>query len=339
MTATRFHTAVIFTVTLTVILVSPSVAQVHVELINAASAGDATTVKHLLDKDTGITAEDCSTAILAASASGHDAVVTLLLPRVTDKKALWLPLGMAASFGHATTLRLLLQAGADPNAKDVAGGTALMVAAENGHVDCVTALIAAGAQVGATNTAGETALTLASKHGHTQIVRLLQEETTAHPELVSTDTRVKRLFPAISTLTALLGKQPNSKEVTDVLAALPFGTPCEGHHSKEGDSFFYVCRGLGLVLWFDDNALSLIRLYGKEDESYVGEWPAGLRFTDTRRMVEKKLGEPKEPSDVLGAKASYPEKGLTITYDMLSSTVNPQDSPIDHVDIRTVQAK
>ncbi len=190
MRTTRFY----FGLILTVILASPSMAQVHVDLITAASEGDTTKVKYLLHNDSGITAEDCSTAIFAASASGHDDVVTLLLPRVTQKKALLAALGMAAGFGHTTTLRTLLQAGADPNTKDKDGGTVLMLAAQEGHIECVKALINAGAQVSATNTDGDTALTLAAKQGHSEIVELLQEAGASRPSNLPAADDVDRLI-------------------------------------------------------------------------------------------------------------------------------------------------
>ena len=45
------------------------------------------------------------------------------------------PLMLAAMSGHTETVQVLLDAGADGNAKDNGGGTALMYAAAEGHVD------------------------------------------------------------------------------------------------------------------------------------------------------------------------------------------------------------
>jgi len=49
---------------------------------------------------------------------------------------------------------LLIDKGADVNAKDITGETALMVAAERGHTEIVKLLIGRGADVNARNIVG-----------------------------------------------------------------------------------------------------------------------------------------------------------------------------------------
>jgi len=51
----------------------------------------------------------------------------------------------AANNGHAKTVTILIAKGADVNARDNTGWTALMVAASYNDVEIITALIAAGA--------------------------------------------------------------------------------------------------------------------------------------------------------------------------------------------------
>ena len=64
----------------------------------------------------------------------------------------------AADRGNLQAVRNLISAGADVNAKDEDGETALMIAADDGHTAIVQALIAAGADVNARDDEGESAL-------------------------------------------------------------------------------------------------------------------------------------------------------------------------------------
>jgi ankyrin repeat protein len=70
------------------------------------------------------------------------------------------PLEQAAARDDATGIRRLVTEGADPNAFDSQGGTALMVAGRGGHALAAEALLAAGAQADLTDqrTTGWTAL-------------------------------------------------------------------------------------------------------------------------------------------------------------------------------------
>lgn len=60
--------------------------------------------------------------------------------------------------GDAGKVEALLASGADANARDSEGVTALMLAANAGNLEMVKALLAAGADVSATDAAGWTAL-------------------------------------------------------------------------------------------------------------------------------------------------------------------------------------
>ncbi|KAJ3115227.1 hypothetical protein HDU96_001011 [Phlyctochytrium bullatum] len=70
-------------------------------------------------------------------------------------------------------LRLLLKFGADPEARDYAGCTALMEAATLGNCKCVSILLNAGAKVDVPNQDGRTPLMMACHRGHADVVRLL----------------------------------------------------------------------------------------------------------------------------------------------------------------------
>jgi uncharacterized protein len=82
---------------------------------------------------------------------------------------------MQASFeGLIEIVELLVGAKANVNAKDKNGATALMVASEKGYSVIVARLIRAKANVNAKDKDGVTALMLSSKNGKTEIVELLK---------------------------------------------------------------------------------------------------------------------------------------------------------------------
>jgi hypothetical protein len=81
----------------------------------------------------------------------------------------------AAHKGHADCVRLLMGGGASKEAKEETGLTALMWAAENGHTDCVRLLMDGGADKEATDQTGMTALIAAAEDGRTECVRLLMD--------------------------------------------------------------------------------------------------------------------------------------------------------------------
>ena len=80
----------------------------------------------------------------------------------------------ATRFNDKTdSVKELLAAGADINAKNRDGITALMNAAREGKTDIVNELLAAGAKVNEKDNNGKSALTFATQHDHSDIVKLL----------------------------------------------------------------------------------------------------------------------------------------------------------------------
>lgn len=75
--------------------------------------------------------------------------------------------------GNIGTLSQLLTAGADINARDQHGQTALMIAAHAGFAEVVTFLVGQGAALNHSAKHGLSALMLAVIGGHTNIVRTL----------------------------------------------------------------------------------------------------------------------------------------------------------------------
>ena len=82
----------------------------------------------------------------------------------------------ASRNGHKDVVSMLLQAGAQVDAKDTYGWTALMWASSrNGYKDIVSMLLQAGAQVDAKDNDGWTALMLASRNGYKDVVKVLKK--------------------------------------------------------------------------------------------------------------------------------------------------------------------
>ena len=86
----------------------------------------------------------------------------------------WTPIMLAALYGEAEDVRLLLAQGANPNAQNDGGGTALMYAIED--VEKIRLLLDRGADVNARSGEGRTALLIAvGRAGSHAVVKLLLE--------------------------------------------------------------------------------------------------------------------------------------------------------------------
>ncbi|CAL7961031.1 conserved hypothetical protein [Alphaproteobacteria bacterium] len=83
------------------------------------------------------------------------------------------PLMAAAINSFPDVIEFLLNAGANPNAKDVGGNTPLILAALKGHSKVAELLMKFGSDVNTVNNVGETALTLAASQGYLEVVEQL----------------------------------------------------------------------------------------------------------------------------------------------------------------------
>jgi ankyrin repeat protein len=133
------------------------------ELLKAAEEGRTGDVKRLLDEGANIE------AIFENS----------WVDRVDDDGGYYpgrSPLIRAAWWGHTDTCRLLVERGANVNAKDKYDITAFMYAAEYGYIDTCALLIEKGADIWAISGEMKTALMKAAIRGHTSICAFLLEK-------------------------------------------------------------------------------------------------------------------------------------------------------------------
>jgi ankyrin repeat protein len=146
----------------------------QMDLFEAASAGDLDRLTELLAVDPASIEQrsgDGFTALHLAAFFGRDEVARLLVSRGADVDARgrgWMtgtPLHSAAAGRHAGVLDVLLEAGADPNARQSGGWTPLHAAARNGDVASVRLLLAAGADPAAANDDGMDVLESAGMSG------------------------------------------------------------------------------------------------------------------------------------------------------------------------------
>lgn len=152
-------------------------------LMAAVLRSDTTRVKNFLGFGASATSEVRGITVLAAATEQRNAeIVRLLVARGADVDAK-VTIGerlqeapiliLAAAGGACDVAEELLGAGADPDATDTKGTTALMFAAYLGHADIVRALIEKGAWLEATDASGYTALMFGAKEGRAECVTAL----------------------------------------------------------------------------------------------------------------------------------------------------------------------
>lgn len=96
----------------------------------------------------------------------------------SKNKMLVTPLHSAAAGRHTVIVKLLLNHGADPNAREDSGFTPLHAAAQNGDVESLRALLFNGADAQAKTAEGKLAMDYALEAGRNEAVEVLREEIT-----------------------------------------------------------------------------------------------------------------------------------------------------------------
>lgn len=116
------------------------------------------------------------TALMHAAWKGRIEAARWLLAhgaRVDSESMQWTALHYAVFAGHSDIAALLLEKGADLNARTPNGSSVLMMAVYEGHEDVARWLLARGADTSVKNENGDGALEWAMKFDHTKIARMV----------------------------------------------------------------------------------------------------------------------------------------------------------------------
>jgi ankyrin repeat protein len=154
------------------------------DIFEAAATGNLAALESALFAQPDLVSEwstDGWTPLHLAAAFGTPEAVQLLLERgasvdaVSKNPQTNQPLHAALALGrNPETIRLLLAAGADPNARQTAGYTALFSAAAANRRDLAEILIAHGANPSLQNDFGQTAATFARERNHAELADWLE---------------------------------------------------------------------------------------------------------------------------------------------------------------------
>jgi ankyrin repeat protein len=157
---------------------------VALDLFESAAAGDLISLRQNLDAEPEAIraySNDGWTALHLAAAFATPKTVSLLLESgaavdaVSKNAQANQPLHATVALSrNPETIQLLLAAGADPNARQTAGYTALFSAAAANRRDLAELLIAHGAEPSLSNDFGQTAATFARERNHTELADWLE---------------------------------------------------------------------------------------------------------------------------------------------------------------------
>lgn len=160
------------------------------DIFEAAAFGDVDRLTELLGAELSLVTSysgDGFTALHFAAFFGRYEAAALLIERGAEVDAFgrgWMTgtaMHSAASRLQSDVVRILLEAGANPNVRQSAGWTPLHAAAMNGDLTSVELLLASGADATATNDEGRSVIDLATESGDEQTADRIRSALQATP--------------------------------------------------------------------------------------------------------------------------------------------------------------
>jgi uncharacterized protein len=162
----------------------------ELDVFEAAAFGDVDRLTELLSDEPSLVTSysgDGFTALHFAAFFGRFEAAALLIGRGAEVDAFgrgWMTgtaMHSAVSRLQSDVVRILLEAGANPNVRQSAGWTPLHAAAMNGDLTSVELLLASGADPTATNDEGRSVIDLATESGDEQTVDRIRSALQAAP--------------------------------------------------------------------------------------------------------------------------------------------------------------
>ena len=207
-------------------------------------------------------------------------------PNLRSRFAAMTALIWAAYRGYTDMVKALLEGSADPNVKDRKGATALMWAAHHGQTRMVQTLLKAGADPAGQHVAGSAALVEVAEKGEAELAALLRNNADVNLIRAAERGDLEEVRALLET-----GADPNAQrtdETTPLIAAAAplthWGGVCFSWDSLEAEAAYWKARDESI-----ENRKEMIRILL---ENGADLHPSGMDFfvADTIAHVLRKAG-------------------------------------------------